>query len=156
VLERHPVSVVQSRVVLRLQGRLLPQPFLLNGVQARLLVAGLAAAGAGDLDLLVPGGYVPSAVAQSWSAALFEAAPELVLVEEWNVRRAQLQPLGVRRVSPVAAVSGRHPRRGPVAPDPFAGLPPLAEHTPVLQTPLGPLLQSFAVWAGTCGGFAVG
>ena len=137
--------------MLTLRGRLLPQPFVLNGAQARLTVAALAAAGAGDLDLLARGTYVPSGVTQTWSAALFEAVPELVLIETWSEQRAQLRPVTVVRVRGVPA---GHRRRGPAA-DPYAGLPPLAEHTPVLRTPLGPLLQSLAVWTGTCGGCEV-
>lgn len=138
---------------LRLRARLLPDTFRLNGVQARLVVAALAAAGATDLDLVTPGAYVPSAVAESWSSALFTAVPDLVLIEAWHDRRAQLRPLTLRRRPPPE----RHrstPSAAAVAAA-FAGLPPLAEHTPVLQTPLGPLLQSTAAWTGTSGGFEV-
>jgi len=140
-----------------LRPRLLPGAFALNGLQRRLLVAALLAAGAADLDLLAPDGYVPSAVGEEWARALFDAIPELVLVEAWDAARAQLRPLTVRRVPrhPVAPPRPRfgHPPPPPRGPDP--GLPPWAERTPVLQTPLGPLLQSFAAWVGTSGGFAV-
>jgi len=154
-------------VGLRLRARLLPDVLRLNGLQARLLVAALAAAGAADLDLLTPGSYVPSAVAEAWSARLFEVVPDLVLVEGWDDGRAQLRPLTLRRLPvpvPIAARHrhGRHDppltedgRPAPAVAAAVAGLPPLSEHTAVLQTPLGPLLQSAAVWTGTAGGFEV-
>lgn len=150
---------------LQLQARLAPDRLRLSGRQVRLVLAALAASGAGDLDLLVPGGYVPSTVAEPWSNALLDAVPDLVLVSVWSAERAQLRPATVRRLPPAVPVTerGRH-RRPALLPDgrpvagvaaAFAGVPPLAEHTPVLQTPLGPLLQSLALWVGTSGGFQV-
>ncbi|MCW2777882.1 MAG: hypothetical protein JWN17_1607, partial [Frankiales bacterium] len=66
----------------------------------------------------------------------------------WDDSRAQLRPVGVVR-APVSLQRGtrRHP-----APDPWAGLPPLAERTALMDDPLGPLLLHLASWLATCGG----
>jgi len=127
-------------------------PIRLNLLQVNLLGSALAAAGAPDRDLLAPDAYVSSSVCLSWSDALFAALGDLVLVEVWDDQRAQLRPRAVLH-APVSLTRGS--RRRPVQPDPWAGLPPLAERTGVMDTPLGPLLLSVAAWLGTCGGCTV-
>ena len=124
----------------------------LNNLQVALLAGALLAVDAPDRDLLAPEAYVPSAVCSAWSDRLFPALSDLVLVEVWHARRAQLRPWSVVR-APVSLQRGQRRRRD--APDPWAGLPPLHERTGVMETPLGPLLLSLASWFGTCGGCTV-
>jgi hypothetical protein len=127
--------------------------FRLNNLQVQLFAAALLAVGAPDRDLLAPRGYVPSQVCTAWSDQLFPALSDLVLVELWDVRRAQLRPRAVLR-APVSLERGQR-RRVPPAPDPWASLPLLHERTGVMETALGPLLLSLASWLGTCGGCTV-
>lgn len=135
-----------------LVGRTRVDAVRLNTLQVQLLASAFLAAPAPDRDLLAPRAYVPSSVCLGWSQALFDALPDLVLVEVWDPRRAQLRPRGVVR-APVSLQRGQR-RRGP-SPDPWAGLPPLAERTAVVETPLGPLLLHLASWFGTAGGCTV-
>jgi len=127
--------------------------FRLNNTQVSLLASALLAVGAPDRDLLAPRAYVPSQVCTSWSDRLFPALTDLVLVELWDGRRAQLRPWAVLH-APISLVRG-HGRRHRDDPDPLAGVPALHERTPVMETPLGPLLLSLASWLGTCGGLTV-
>ncbi len=120
----------------------------LSTLQVQLLAGALQVAEAQDLDLLAPRAYVPSHVYSAWSAALFAALQDLVLVEVWDAERAQVRPAAVVR-APVSLQRGV--RRRPL-PDPWAGLPPLADRTQVTQTPFGPLLLHVAGWLGTSGG----
>jgi hypothetical protein len=120
----------------------------LSTLQVQLLAGALQVAEAQDLDLLAPRAYVPSHVYSAWSAALFAALQDLVLVEVWDAERAQVRPAAVVR-APVSLQRGVR-RRPP--PDPWAGLPPLADRTRVTQTPFGPLLLHVAGWLGTSGG----
>lgn len=125
----------------------------LNNVQVSLFAAALLAVSAPDRDLLAPKAYVPSQVCSSWSDLLFPAVGDLVLVELWDARRAQLRPRAVLR-APVSLERGHRKRRDhPV--DPWAALPMLHERTGVMETPLGPLLLSMAGWLGSCGGCTV-
>ena len=126
---------------------------LLNNLQVRLFAGALLAVDAPDRDLLAPRTYVPSQVCTAWSDRLFPALSDLVLVELWDPRRAQLRPAGVLR-APVSLERGQRRRARP-APDPWAALPPLHERTGVMETPLGPLLLSLASWLGLCGGCTV-
>lgn len=137
-----------GHVTVQLVGRARPDPLRLSTLQVQLLATALIAGEAPDRDLLAPKAYVPSQVCATWSQALFEVLPDLVLVHVWDARRAQLRPTGVVR-APVSLQRGR--RRQP-PPDPWAGLPPLAERTPVMEDPLGPLLLHAAGWLATCGG----
>ena len=125
----------------------------LNNLQVQLLAGALLAVEAPDRDLLAPRAYVPSQVCTAWSDQLFPALSDLVLVEVWDPRRAQLRPSAVLR-APVSLERG-YRRRRPDAPDPWAALPLLHERTGVMETPLGPLLLSLASWFGTCGGCTV-
>lgn len=127
--------------------------FRLNNLQVSLLAGALLAVEAPDRDLLAPRAYVPSQICTAWSERLFPALSDLVLVELWDDRRAQLRPRAVLR-APVSLERG-HRRRHHDAPDPWAALPPLHERTGAMQTPLGPLLLSLASWLGTCGGCTV-
>jgi len=126
-------------------------PFRLNNLQVSLLAGALLAVAAPDRDLLAPRAYVPSHVCSAWSDALFPALSDLVLVEVWDPQRAALRPRALVR-APVSLERG-HRRRD--TPDPWAHVPPLAERTGVMETPLGPLLLSLASWLGTCGGCSV-
>lgn len=129
-------------------------PFRLNNLQVALFAGALVAIAAPDRDLLAPQAYVPSQVCQAWSDGLFPALSDLVLVELWDARRAQLRPRGLLRARVSLEHSSRRRRSAP-PPEPWAGLPPLAERTPVMQTPLGPMLLGLASWLGTCGGCTV-
>lgn len=135
-------------VTVQLVGRARLDPLRLSTLQVQLLASALIAADAGDRDLLAPQGYVPSHVCAAWSQRLFDVLPDLVLVHVWDDRRAQLRPTGLVR-APVSLQRGS--RRRPL-PDPWAGLPPLAERTGVMDDPLGPLLLHVAAWLATCGG----
>lgn len=134
-----------------LVGRARPDAVRLSTLQVQLLASALIAADAPDRDLLAPQAYVPSQVCAAWSQALFAALPDLVLVHVWDARRAQLRPTGLVR-APVSLQRGVR-RRPP--PDPWAGLPPLAERTGVMDDPLGPLLLHLAGWLATSGGVSV-
>jgi hypothetical protein len=125
----------------------------LNNLQVSLFAGALLAVAAPDRDLLAPRAYVPSQVCAAWSSQLFPALSDLVLVELWDARRAQLRPRAVLR-APVSLERG-HRKRGQDAPDPWSALPPLHERTGIMETPLGPLLLSLAAWLGTCGGCTV-
>jgi hypothetical protein len=129
-----------------------PDPLRLSTLQVQLLASALLAAAAPDRDLLAPAAYVPSGVCAAWSTALFDALPDLVLVHVWDDARAQLRPQAVVR-APVSLQRGR--RHGARA-DPWAGLPPLAERTAIMDDPLGPLLLSVAGWLATSGGCTLG
>jgi hypothetical protein len=137
-------------VTVQLVGRARPDPVRLSTLQVQLLAAALIAAQAPDRDLLAPRAYVPSQVCAAWSTALFDALADLVLVHVWDDARAQLRPRGVVR-APVSLQRGRHTPRS----DPWAGLPPLAERTGVMEDPLGPLLLDLAGWLATCGGCSI-
>lgn len=129
-------------------------PFRLNNLQVALFAGALVAVAAPDRDLLAPRSYVPSQICLAWSDGLFPALSELVLIEVWDPRRAQLRPRALRR-APVSLEHSHRLRRTAPVQDPWAGLPPLAERTPVMETPLGPLLLALASWLGTCGGCSV-
>ena len=137
-------------MTVQLVGRARLDPVRLSTLQVQLLASALIAAGAPDRDLLAPQAYVPSQVCAAWSQALFDVLPDLVLVHVWDARRAQLRPTGVVR-APVSLQRGR--RQPPV--DPWAGLPPLAERTGVMDDPLGPLLLHLAGWLATSGGLTL-
>ena len=137
-------------MTVQLVGRARPDPVRLSTLQVQLLASALIAAEAPDRDLLAPQAYVPSQVCAAWSQALFDVLPDLVMVHVWDDRRAQLRPTGLVR-APVSLQRGSR-RRPPPSADPWRGLPPLAERTPVSQTPLSGLLLSLATWLGTCGG----
>jgi hypothetical protein len=140
-------------VTVRLVPRTRADPFPLNNLQVQLLAGALLAVEAPDRDLLAPRAYVPSHVCSAWSDALFPALSDLVLVELWDDRRAQLRPAAVLR-APVSLERGYRRRRAD-APDPWARLPLVHERTSLMETPLGPLLLSLAAWLGTCGGCTV-
>ncbi len=143
--------------------------FRLNNLQIALVAGALLAVEAPDRDLLAPRAYVPSQVCTAWSDRLFPALSDLVLVELWDPRRAQLRPRAVLRASTRGRDGDRgrggggdrvslergHRRRPQTAPDPWAALPVLHERTGVMETPFGPLLLSLASWLGTCGGCTV-
>ncbi|MCU1693016.1 MAG: hypothetical protein JWM64_2107 [Frankiales bacterium] len=131
----------------QLTGRARLDPLRLSTLQVQLLASAFVACGAPDRDLLAPDAYVPSQVCAAWSQALFDHLPDLVLVSVWDDRRAQLRPTGLV----AAPVSLQRGRRRP-ARDPWAGLPPLAERTGIMDDPLGPLLLHVAGWLATCGG----
>ena len=138
-------------MTVQLVGRSRPDAARLSTLQVQLLASALIAADAPDRDLLAPQAYVPSHVCATWSQALFDALPDLVLVHVWDDRRAQLRPTGLVR-APVSLQRGA--RRRP-APDPWHGLPPLAERTRVMDDPLGPLLLHLAGWLVMSGGVSV-
>lgn len=138
-------------MTVQLVGRARPDPVRLSTLQVQLVASALIAGEAPDLDLLAPRAYVPSHVCADWSSALFGVLPDLVLVHVWDDRRAQLRPTGLVR-APVSLQRGSR-RRPP--PDPWAGLPPLAERTRVMDDPLGPLLLHLAGWLGTSGGLTL-
>ena len=146
-----PVHALGVTVTLRSRTGLAPQR--LNTVQIALFAGALLAVDAPDRDLLAPEAYVPSQVCTAWSDRLFPALSDLLLVEVWDPRRAQLRPRAVVR-APVSLERGQRSRRRPPE-DPWAGLPPLAERTGVMETPLGPLLLQLASWLATCGGCTV-
>lgn len=138
-------------VTVQLVPRTRAEPFRLNNLQVALLAGALIAVGAPDRDLLAPKAYVPSHVCAAWADALFPALGDLVLIELWDDQRAQLRPRGlVRAPVPLQRGQRRHERA-----DPWAHVPPLAERTGVMETPLGPLLLSLASWLATCGGCTV-
>ena len=139
-------------MTVQLVGRARLDPLRLSTLQVQLLASALLVAAAPDRDLLAPQAYVPSQVCAAWSQALFDALPDLVLVHVWDDRRAQLRPSGLVR-APVSLVRGSRRRTPP--PDPWAGLPPLAERTGLMDDPLGPLLLHVAGWLATCGGASV-
>lgn len=125
----------------------------LNNLQVQLFAGALLAVDAPDRDLLAPAAYVPSQVCTAWSDRLFPALQDLVLVELWDARRAQLRPAGVLRAR--VSLERGYRRRGREVPDPWAALPVLHERTGVMETPFGPLLLSLASWLGLCGGCTV-
>lgn len=135
-------------MTVQLAGRARLDPLRLSTMQVQLLASALIAASAPERDLLAPQAYVPSQVCAAWSQALFDVLPDLVLVHVWDDRRALLRPTGVVR-APVSLQRGT--RRSP-APDPWEGLPPLAERTRLVDDPFGPLLLHVASWLATCGG----
>lgn len=139
-------------MTVQLDGRSRPDPQRLSTLHVQLLAAALIAAGAPDRDLLAPQAYVPSQVCTSWSSALYATLPDLVLMSVWDERRAQLRPRGVVRAPVSLQRGGRHAP----SPDPWAGLPPLAERTRIMDDPLGPLLLHLAGWLATSGGCTVG
>lgn len=130
--------------------RVRADPLRLSTLQVRLVAGALRTVEAPDRDLLAPLAYVPSQVCTAWADRLFPALSHMVLVEVWDPQRAQLRPRAVVR-APVPPSRGR---RVPAA-DPWVGLP-LAERTPVAESPLGPLLLTVAGWLGSCGGCTVG
>ena len=140
-------------MAVHLVGQRRPDAFVVNNLQIRLVASALAASSAPSLELLAPHAYVPSHVCEQWSEALFGTLSDLVLVEVWDERRAQLRPLFCL-LPPVSLQRGARRGRRPV-PDPWAALPPMSERTPVQLTPFGPVLLSLASWLGTCGGCSV-
>lgn len=128
-------------------------PVRLNNLQVALFASALLAVQAPDRDLLAPRAYVPSQVCSAWSDRLFPALSDLVLVELWDDRRAQLRPRAVLRAR--VSLQRGHRQRTRDAPDPWAALPLVHERTGVMETPLGPLLLSLASWLGICGGCTV-
>lgn len=137
-------------MTVQLRGRARLDPLRLSGLQVQLLVSALIACAAPDRDLLAPEAYLPSQVCAGWSQALFDHLPDLVLVSVWDAARAQLRPWGLV-TAPVSLQRGRRRDHR----DPWAGLPPLAERTGVMDDPLGPLLLHVAGWLATCGGATV-
>ena len=129
--------------------------FRLNNLQVALFAGALQAVDAPDRDLLAPRGYVPSSVCSAWADRLFPALSDLVLVELWDARRAQLRPRAVLRARVSLERGHRRRPRPEDAPDPWSVLPLLHERTGVMETPLGPLLLSLASWLGTSGGCSV-
>lgn len=130
--------------------RVRADPFRLSTLQVRLVAGALRTVEAPDRDLLAPQAYVPSQVCSAWADRLFPALSGLVLVQVWDPQRAQLRPRAVVR----APVPPHRSRRAPAA-DPWVGLP-LAERTPVAESPVGPLLLALAGWLASCGGCTVG
>ena len=140
-------------MTVRLVPRARADPLALDNLQVQLVAGALLAVQAPDRDLLAPRAYVPSHVCTAWSDALFPALQDLVLVELWDARRAQLRPAAVLR-APVSLERGQR-RRRPEGPGPWAGLPLVHERTAVVETPFGALLLQLAAWLGTCGGCTV-
>jgi hypothetical protein len=123
----------------------------LNNLQVALVASALIAVGAEDRELWAPDAYIPSQVCTAWSDRLFPRLSQLVLIEVWDPQRALLRPRGLVVVPP--PTEGKK-RRDPT-PDPYAGVEPYAERTPVAETPLGELLLSLASWWGLSGGCTV-